>query len=365
MRITLARGEMVEALGIASRALSNRSTLPLLSGVLIEAQDGTVTMQATDLEISVKTSVGADVSEPGACVVPGRLVGEIVRSLPEAAVTLSADKQGGTVSCGTATFHIKTLSPDDFPKFPEVDAQTSVELPVKVFVDAVRQVSRAVSRDETRPILTGILTMVEGDTLRMVATDSYRLAVRETKIAGAPGTDVEVVVPGRAMDEVAKLAQGEETVVMGVAHNQVLFEVGPTTFVTRRIEGTFPNYRQLMQQTAETTVEVTKDELGAAVKRVSLLAQHNAPLRVGVRPADKTLSLSAQTQDVGDATEDLMVEAQGEALEIAFNHAFLADGIAAAGTDTVTLRFSSPLKPGTLESSPEEDFLYLLMPVRL
>lgn len=365
MRITLARGEFLEALSVAARALSNRSTLPVLTGILLSADEGRVTLNSTDLEVSIRTSVNADVSEPGQCVVPGKLLADIVRSLPEAAVTLATEKDGGSVSCGSAVFHLRMLAAEEFPRFPEVSPDKVITLSSNVLSSAVRQVSRAVSRDETRPILTGILLVVEGATVRMVATDSYRLAVREEVVEKVPGEDVEVVIPGRAMEEAARMAPEGHEISIGVAENQVVFSAGNTVFVTRRIEGTFPNYRQLTQQQTATVVTLATEELMASVKRVSLLAQHNAPIRISVDPGQKTLSITAQTQDVGDANEDMPAEAEGESVEIAFNHAFLADGIAAVGTETLTVKFSSPLKPGIIESSPEESFLYLLMPVRL
>lgn len=361
----MARGEMLEALTVAGRALSNRSTLPILSGILVSAENGTALFQATDLEVSVKTTSPADIGEPGLAVIPGKIASDIVRSLPEAAVTLSADKDGGTISCGQATFHLKTLSPDDFPKFPEVTPGTTVKVPTQAFTSVVRQVARAVSRDETRPILTGVLTVIEGQTLRMVATDSYRLSVRDIMLSEKPDSDLEVVVPGRAVEEVPKLAGSAEDVTIGVAENQVVFEAGNTVFVTRRIEGAFPNYKQLIQQERDTHVVIAKDELFDAVKRVSLLAQHNAALRVSANPDAGTLSLSAATEGVGDAREDLMAEVTGEAVELAFNHTFFADGVAAVNTEKLTLKFATPLKSGTIESETEETFLYLLMPVRL
>ncbi|MBA4369970.1 MAG: DNA polymerase III subunit beta [Coriobacteriaceae bacterium] len=365
MRISLARGDFAEALSVVGRALSNRSTLPILSGVLIEAAGETVVLQATDLEVSVRTSVGAKVEQPGKAVVPGRLLADIVRSLPEGAVTLEADAEGGSVTSGTAVFRLRALNPEDFPKFPEVEPERTVSLPAGVLAAVTKQVSKAASRDETRPILTGVLVVVEGGTLKMVATDSYRLAVREVHIEQKPDEPLEVVVPGRAIEEVPRIAGGAEEISMGLAGNQVVFEAGPTTFVTRKIEGSFPNYRQLIQQDIATTVKTTKAELLDAAKRVSLMAQHNAPLRVKVASADQTLTLSAATHDVGEAREDLMVGVQGDDVEVAFNHAFLIDGVASVDSEEITLEFVSPLKPGIIRSAEEEAFLYLLMPVRL
>ena len=329
MRFSVARSELAEALSVASRGLSARSTLPILSGVLVSCTEGKVAFQTTDLEVSLKTHVAGLVEEQGQMVVPGRLFSEIVRNLPEAAVSCSLEKDVAHVSCGSASFTLKTLSPEDFPKFPEVQVDRWVKLPSEDISEVVRQVSRAVSRDETRAILTGILLVVEGPGLRMVATDSYRLAVREIVLETPAAESTEVVIPGKAMEEAIKLAQGSETISLGVSENQVVFEIGDTTFVTRRIEGTYPNYRALIPKEHETSVTVATEELLAAVKRVSLLAQHNASLRLSVHVEDQTLSLSAATQDVGDASEDLMAKTTGQDVEIAFNHSFLMDGLSA------------------------------------
>ena len=364
MRITLARGELLDTLSVAGRALSSRSTLPILSGVLLSAEDGRVVVQTTDLEVSIRASVEAKVDQPGKTVVPGKILTDIIRSLPESAVTLESDGDRVSVTSGSASFSLRTLQAQDFPRFPEVEPDQKIQLPVPALSRAVKQVSRAVSRDETRPILTGVLMVVEGPTLRLVATDSYRLAVCEVDIENAGG-DVSVVIPGKALEEVAKLSSGLDSVSMGVSENQIVFEFGTTVFVSRRIEGTFPNYRQLIPKEEQTTVTLPREELLEAVRRVSLMAQHNTPLRLKSSVDDKTLTLSATTQDVGEATEDLMVEAEGTDVEIAFNHAFLVDGISSSDGETIRVHVVSPLKPGVLRSPDEPGFLYLLMPVRL
>lgn len=364
MKISVARGELLEALSVVGKGLSSRTTLPILSGILISASGEEAVLQSTDLEVSIRDSLSCNVEKEGQTVVPGRLVTDIVRSLPEAAVTLDATAHDhAVITCGTASFTVRTLSPDDFPKFPEVHADKTASIPTETLVAVVRQVAKAVSRDETRPILTGVLTSIEGDTLRMVATDSYRLAVREVTLESAIAEALEVVVPGKAMEEVPKLAGSAETVTLGVSENQVVFEFGRTVYVSRRIEGNFPNYKQLIPKERETVVTVDRNELLEAVKRVSLMAQHNAPLRLKV--TESTLTLSAQTADVGEAVEDLMVQTEGKDVEIAFNHAFLLDGVAAAMSDQVTVEILSPLKPGLLKPVGDEDLTYLLMPVRL
>jgi len=365
MKITIARSELLTALSVVGKGMSARSTLPILSGILFSASGGSLLMQATDLEVSVRHTSPALVENEGQVVLPGKLLTDIVRSLPEAAVTIETDGEVALVRCQHSSFTVKKLNPADFPKFPEVSVDKTVVLPSGTLTSMVKQVSRAVSRDETRATLTGILFAIEGPTVRMVATDSYRLAVREIVLETVAGEDVEVVIPGRALEEVSKLLGEVEEVSLGVSENQIVFEFGPTTFVTRRIEGTFPNYKQLIPKETETNAVVSAEELTSAVKRVSLMALHNTPLKISISTTDQTLSLSATTQDVGDASEDLLVKAEGNDVEIAFNHAFLMDGLNSAPTETLRLEVQSSLKPGVLRTVGEDGFLYLLMPVRV
>lgn len=365
MKLSIARSELLEALNVVSRGMSARSTLPILSGIHISAAGEAVVFQATDLEVSVKHSAAALIEEEGQTVIPGKLLSDIVRSLPEAAVVLEKDKDIVAVRCQQSSFTLRTLNPDDFPKFPEIAVNKTISLPTNTLASMVKKVGRAVSRDETRAILTGVLFSVEGPILKLVATDSYRLAVVERVLEEPVGEDIEVVVPGRALDEATKIAGPNSTVKIGVSENQIVFEFGDSTFVTRRIEGNFPNYRQLIPKETETFAEVSTQELLSAVKRVSLMALHNTPLKLSIRSEDQTLSLSATTQDVGDASEDVMVKAEGKDVDIAFNHTFLLDGLNSVPEEIVKVEVQSALKPGLLKSDGEEQYLYLLMPVRL
>jgi DNA polymerase-3 subunit beta len=365
MKISIARGELLDALSTVSRGLSSRTTLPILSGIHVSTHGDEAVFQATDLEVSVKTSCKARVEDAGQTVLPGKLLTDIIRSLPEAAITIASDVSGtANITCGQSSFTMKTLPPDDYPKFPEVTPNETVSLPTEEFSHVVHQVSRSVSRDETRPILTGILVVVEDGVLRMVATDSYRLCIKEASVEGVSG-GIELVVPGKAMEDVAKLVGSAETVSIGVSENQVVFTFGSTTFISRRIEGTFPNYRQLLPKEFVTRAVVDRTEFLEAVKRVSLMAQHNSPIRIRVNAGNHTVTLSAASQDVGEASEDVQVTPEGEDIEIAFSHAYLLDGVAVAEGDTIALETTSPLKPGVIKSADKDDFTYLLMPVRI
>jgi DNA polymerase-3 subunit beta len=365
MKVSAARSELLDAISVVSRGLSSRSTLPILSSILLDAKGDELVLHSTDLEVSLKHSMAARIDEEGTAVVPGRLLTDIVRSMPEAAVTLeTTSPDDASISCEQSSFDVRTLHAEDFPKFPEVSPEKGAVLPADRLVSVIKQVSRAASKDETRPVLTGVLTMIEPMSLKMVATDSYRLAVRQVEIDG-PDEPIEVVIPNKAVDEIPRLAGSAERISLGVAENQVVFEFGNTVFVSRRIDGRFPNYAQLIPTESETRATVGREELLEAVKRVSILAQHNVPLRVSIRPEDRVLTLSASTPDIGEASEDLEVDAEGEEVEIAFNSSFMIDGVGAAGTEQVALETTSPLKPGLLSSVGDEEYIYILMPVRI
>jgi DNA polymerase-3 subunit beta len=364
MKLSVARSELFDALSVVGKGMSARSTLPILAGVLLTAQDGELQLESTDLEVSVRRTAPVLIENEGSAVLPGRLLSEIVRSLPEAAVTIETDGDLAHVRCHQSSFTVKTLSAKDFPKFPQVAVDKSFTLKSAILSEAVRKVSRSVSRDETRATLTGVLVVVEGPVLRMVATDSYRLAVCEVLLDEPTPESIEVIVPGKALDEVSRLGAEADDVSVGLSENQVVFTLGSTTFVTRRIEGNFPNYRQIIPKDSATHIEIQGEELISAVKRVSLMALHNSPIKLAVNTADQTLSLSAATQDVGDASEDLLIKTEGEDIGIAFNHSFLMDGLNSAGSETIRLEIKGQDKPGLIKSAAGEDFFYVLMPVR-
>lgn len=322
-------------------------------------------IQSTDLEVSVRKAMAAGVEKEGEAAVPSRILTDIIKSLPEAAVTFEQkDEVNAEVRSGNSVFGVRLLNSQDFPAFPTVEKEKAVELPVSLLSDAVRQVGRSASRDETRPVFTGILLQIGGGEIKMVATDSYRLALRRIEL-DEPIEDLEVIIPSRTAEEISRIAGAHESVSLGVSQNQVIIEAGDAAFVSRRIEGQFPDYRKLIPAESETIVKVNREEFLEAAKRVAIFAQQNSPLRVKVDSDAQNLHLSAATPDLGGADEDLMVEAEGEAIEIAFNAAFLIDGLAAAQSETVRMELTTPLKQGVLRSEDAEDFTYIIMPVRL
>jgi DNA polymerase-3 subunit beta len=294
------------------------------------------------------------------------LLVDIVRLLPEGQVALEHRPENGVarLTCGAAAYTLHTYGPEDFPRLPEIDPEGAFTVERAAFLDTVARVGRSASRDESRPVLTGVLVRFEGGKVVMAATDSYRLSVKETELAQGPDSELEAIVPARALAELARVGQarGSEALHIGGQENQVVFGVDGVWLTARRIDGQFPNYRQLLPDQFEAEVQLPREELLDVVRRTGLLAQRKSPLRL--RFEDGELTVSAQTQDVGEAREALPVAFAGEAMEIGFNAEFLRDGLESVTDETVRLKLISPLRPGLLHGE-SDDFLYLIMPIRL
>jgi DNA polymerase-3 subunit beta len=363
----LERDALLRQLQTVSRVASTRSAIQALSGVQVVASSNGCELQATDMDVGLRVPVEAEVAREGVVVLPARLLLDVVRLLPssEASLELRPATQDVEIVSGNATFHIRTLRAEDFPPFPEPQDDSAVMLPVEAFVSTALKVANSASRDETRPVLTGILVSASDRELRMVATDSYRLSVKETTLETALPTGFEVNVPARALQELARVAAHveEEQLRISVRQNQILFELGGVTLSSRLIDGQFPNYRQLLPETFEHELRLASAELTEVVRRISLLAQKNAPLRLAFAPGE--LTISAQTPDIGEALESLPVSFQGDPLEIGFNPEFLRAGLEAIEEGDVVVKLISPLRPGLIESGDDSRFRYLIMPIRL
>lgn len=365
MKFSINQSELQNALTVVQKGVATRSTLPILSGIYLDARGDSLTLQATDLELSIQYTVSALVEEEGRSVVPGKLFSDIVKSLPDAAVHIEFENDAAVVTCDTSSFSIKTLDAEDFPGFPHVDVQQELSIPFSKFASMVKRVARVVSRDESRAILTGVLITFETGQLKMVATDSYRLAITEAELPDASPDDFQAVISGSFMQEIASLPRTEENIKLALAENQIVVSYQDTVFINRRIEGNFPNYRQLLPDSYTTRVKMDVDKLSAAVKRTSLLGQSSSPVKFDLNIDSQTTLLSAVAQDVGSAQETLTCEGEGEDVEIAFNSAYVLEGLSSVETDQVFLEVQSPLKPGIFRADKEENFLYLVMPVRI
>jgi DNA polymerase III subunit beta len=356
------RDALSEALQTVQRGVSSRPGIPALTGVLMEARAGDgLTLTTTDLEVSARLTVDVQVIEDGVALVPARLLADTVKSLSDAPVEFEADQAQARIRCAAYEGALRLLPAEDFPSL-QPPSGTRIVVGGGAFAEAVGQVARAASRDEARPVLTGVLLEISREGVTLVSTDSYRLAVRDL-VATSAG-EAKAIVPERALSEAARAAQALDKTEMDVFvdTSQVSFQVGTFTLTSRLIEGEFPNYRQLLPEAYESRLTVSRQQLMDAVHRVGLLARDTSPVRMEFNALG--VKLSSSSPDLGQAVEAVEARYEGEEITAAFNPHYLADGLAAATGETVRLEVRDGLKPGVVRGESDE-FTYLVMPVRL
>jgi len=362
------RDVLMDVLSTTGRAVTGRGgALPVLSGVRIDLSDSTLSVVGSDLDLTIRAEVEVAAGESGAAVLPSRLVGEIVRSLDAGAVDIEIDGDEARISSGRSQFAVRTLPVDDFPHLPQPSGD-EVSVSASDLATSLKQVVMAASSDDARPILTGVLMTAEEGGLRLVATDSYRLAVRDLPNATVLGEGQKVLVPARALGELVRVLDNSSEVKVRLGERDVTFDVvsgegASVQLMTRLIEGEFPNYRQLIPSSYPNELTVDRELLLDAVRRVKLMAREATPLRLTQR--ENSLELMAVTQDVGQAHEELDAVYSGEELTVAFNPDYLVAGIEAAPGDEIVLQTVDALKPAVLRATEGSDYLYLLMPVRV
>jgi DNA polymerase-3 subunit beta len=363
LRITVSKDELVSALGVVSRAVSTRTSVQILSGILVEAQGSELRLAATDMELSLRATASAQIEGDGAIVLPGKTFADIARLLPVGDVVIEHKSAESVVhvAAGSASYTLHTYNPEDFPRLQELEGVQTFTVNRESLLETIHRVARAASRDESRPVLTGILVSFTGGKLVMAATDSYRLAVKETELTGTV-PELEAIVPSRALQELARIASSGDTVDVGVHENQVVFATDGVWLTTRRIDGQFPNYRQLLPEQFEHELTLPRLELLEVVRRASVMIQRATPLQL--RFAEGELTVIARTHDVGESQESMPVAFTGETLEIGFNADFLRDGLESMDGDDVRLKLISPLRPAVIQGEGD-DFTYLVMPIRL
>ncbi|HJS25990.1 MAG TPA: DNA polymerase III subunit beta [Actinomycetota bacterium] len=362
MKFRCDRDALSEALQTVQRAVSARPGIPALTGVLLEAAaEGSLTLTTTDLEVSARLTTDVQVTEEGSALVPARLLADTVKSLSDAPVEFETDQSQARIRCAAYEGSLRLLPVEDFPAL-QPPSGTRIVAEAPRFAEAVGQVARAASRDEARPVLTGVLLEVSREGVTLVATDSYRLAVRDL-VATAAG-EAKAIVPERALSEAGRAAQAIEKgeVEVFVDDSQVSFQTGALTLTSRLIEGEFPNYRQLLPEKYESRLTVSRQQLIDAVRRVGLLARENSPVRLEFNALG--VKLSSSSPDVGQAVEAVEARYEGEDVTAAFNPGYLADGLAVATGESVRLEVRDGLKPGVVRGESDE-FTYLVMPVRL
>lgn len=376
MKFTINRTAFVNEINNVLRAISSKTTIPILTGIKIVVEDQQVILTGSNADITIQTTLtmndgdaGLTIEEPGAIVLPARFFSEIVKKLPDKEVTIDVhDGFQAKISSGNAEFKINGQDANNYPHLPEIEAASTISISPDLLRDVIEQTRIAVSKQESRPILTGIHVQLADDQLTAVATDSHRLAQRKVAVP-TNGQSYDVVIPGSSMTELARMiADVKDDIQIQIAENQVLFQFGNALFYSRLLEGMYPETSRLIPETADTTIELDAGKFLAAIDRASLLSHqgHNNVVKLTLDPDANTAKISGDSADVGNVEEDVSFEKlDGAELEISFNPDYMSDALRSFGQTTVLISFTSPLRPFTLvPTEDQENFVQLITPVR-
>lgn len=363
MKFRCERDALVEALATANRAVGKSGSLPVLSGIRFELTGDALALTGSDLDLTITAQAEVKGSDDGIAVLPARLATDIVRVLESGAVDVEVVAEEARIRSGRSEFAVRTIPAAEYPRVAEPSGD-AVELDAQLLAQSLRQVVAAASTDESRPILTGVLLAAEGGGLRLVATDSYRLAVRDLPGTSFLSEGQSVLVPSQALKELGRLLDKASHITLRLGEREAAFELDRTRLVTRLIEGDFPNYRPLIPEQQPNCLTLSRQALLDAVKRVRVVANEpSLPVRLTMN--SEGLALSAQAQDVGTAFEQLDAKYEGEELTVAFNPEYLLSGIEVTGGDEISIETVNELKPALLKSAESPDYKYVLMPVRV
>jgi DNA polymerase-3 subunit beta len=368
MRFSCLSENLAKGLSIVSKAVSSKGSLPVLSHVLLQTDDGRVKLAATDLETGVVTWIGAKIEEEGAVAVPARLLAELVANLPPGKIEIRAEKQNLILTAPHADSRLSGLAADEFPPLPEAGGKTVFSLDPKVFPAAVSQVVFAAASDESRPILTGVLVKGSGKNISLVGVDGFRLAERKLDLIEDLAEDLSIVIPSRTLAEVGRLSAHQEEPVRAILlpeENQVLFELEGSRITSRLLEGQFPDYEKIVPSSFNTRAKLLTDDFLKAVRLASIFARDSASIVRLNLESGKPLILSATTAEVGEGKTNVEAEVEGEPLEIAFNSKYLTDVLSNLQAEEVVFEASGALNPGVIKPAKSSDYLHLIMPVRV
>lgn len=370
MKLTITRQNLLEGLTAVSASIPSKTTLPVLSNILLDVDEEGVRMSATDLDVAVRIRVPADVSEPGTLTAPGKKLQEIARELPDEPVRISSRADQLELSCGRAQFKLNGLPADDFPALPQVGFEGGWTAGGTQLLSLIKHTSFAVSSEETRPVLNGVLWELRDGEMRMVATNGHRLA--RMKVPAGPSMEVtsQLIVPPDALGQVQRLFSGDDEIQVAREGNHLGFRSDRTEVYTRLIEGTYPNYEQVIPKDNDKHAMVQRRPLESAIRRVAAVASDQTH-RIRIEFSTDRMALNVLTPDLGEAHDELEVSYQGEDLTIGFNANYLLEVLRYMATDEVKLSFKAPERAATVEpihpdgEGGEEEYLCLVMPLRL
>lgn len=381
MKVSMSQMELMQALSTVSKALGVNSTLPVLQGILFKTRENSLRLEATDLDFSCRCDIPAAIEQEGETILPGKLIFDIVKSLPNAKVTIEINDNKSMITCETVAFSTTILNASEFPSFPEIEKDEQISFSFETFKNLIKKAKKCVSKDESSPVLTGVYLEAKDGRVRSIATDSYRIAIAEEKLENN-STNFATIIPSHFLDEITSLKGDYSEVKIASNANQVIIEIGNSTFVNRKIEGNFPDINMIINFNNETTLLVDRDKLRDAIKRVSILTNDNASLKVNVNPKESTLQVSVNSPDSGTATEIIPVKCQGEETAIGLDSSYLMDGLNIITSNHVVMTLSENKQPVHIyptfvnydnfsfvevkesqENLLANKFLYLVMPV--
>ena len=370
MKLTCNPNTLSQALQVVSRAISTRSTLPILNNILLETTSEGLALTATNLEIGIRKVVPAEIHSDGSTTAPARLLTDFVGTLPDDKLEIELDlaTQNLSLRCARLDTHIKCIEAEEFPPGPRPDEGDRMTVPLEDLLEAIEQTQMAASTDEARPVLTGVLLHIEGNRQTLAATDGHRLAVRKITASAPEDLDARLIVPARALAELGRAFKGESDqveVIVSKARNQIFFRAGTSEVTSRLIDGTYPNYAQVIPSKSSTRIRLGTNELQQTVRAVSLFARDSANVIRVKASASGSVTLSATTNEVGDSKAEVTASVDGSDIQIAFNARYVLDALNVVGGDQVELQFDGPLSPGLIRPPDSEDYLYVIMPIRV
>lgn len=365
MRLTCSSTDMGAALNIVTRAIATRSTIQILEGVLLTSCPEGLRLMCTDLALGIETYIDAQIAEEGSIVLPGKLLAEIVRKLPEGEMEIKINEQNvASIRCEKSRTTLSGLPAEEYPALPEVGESKTISLPKVMLKDMIQRTTFAIATDETRPILTGCLIESDGTELSLVALDGFRLALRK-QVFEDTIPELTAVVPGKVLNEIAKVLDDSEdsvSLMWGMTH--LLADMGRTRIVARLLEGEFIKYRQILPTDWQTRLVVSKKEMEAAIDRASLMAREGKNNLVKLHIQEGLLLITSNAE-LGDVREEIQVQTEGRDLDIAFNVRYLTDTLRAIEDEDIQIRFNSNVSPCILLPTTGDKFLYLALPVRV
>lgn len=373
MKVSCLQENLAKGLGVVSRAVSTRSTLPVLANVLVATDNGRLKLSATNLEIVVTCWVGAKVEEEGATTVPARTFSDLVGALPAERVDLLLNKQSQTlhISCARTEANIKGIDAQEFPLVPEPDPKNRIRVETDVFKQMIGQVALSAATDDTRPTLTGVSTRFEGSQVLMVATDGFRLSLRSAQIPGYVEEPFSVIIPARALSELARIASDDTEAIyisLPEGRNQIIFDMDNMVLVSQLIDGNFPDYTPIIPKRHSTRTVVGTADFRKACRTAEIFARESShTARVRVEPGDEIMpghaTIAATSAETGDNVAQIDASVEGEPVEIAFNVKYMTDVLNVIDTPQVALETTSPMEPGVLKPVGDNDFVHIIMPM--